>query len=149
MKQITHWFSSLSTDKKVSVTLLVGVGIFVLTTIVSGLTQRYRLSEYGVYFVAKIYEISSSKDGAQYRIEYYYNNTRYTGGFKPSFDFKPNRVGAFIYIKLLPNDPEVHQYLEEGEVTDSIRMTLPRTGWRSLPDAPRQYLLNGHSTRIQ
>ena len=128
--------------------MLAGIGIFVLTIVVSGLIQRYRLSRHGVYHVAKIQEIGSGKDGSKYRIEYYYNDKRFTGWFTPSFEFKPNREGAYIYIKLLPNAPDVHQHLEEGEVPDSIRMTLPKTGWQTLPDAPRQYLLNGRSIRL-
>ncbi|RYY43345.1 MAG: hypothetical protein EOO06_19840 [Chitinophagaceae bacterium] len=147
MRRIINWFKSLPIDKKALTILVIGGGIYILTIIISGLVQKYQLSKHGVFYAAEIYEITSGKDGEIYSIQYKYRGVVYRGSFKPDFNFKPNRVGAYIFIKLLPNNPKIHQYLEKGEVTDSLLKVLPAQGWRYLPDVPRQYLLNGKYMR--
>ncbi|RYE52109.1 MAG: hypothetical protein EOP48_17155 [Sphingobacteriales bacterium] len=148
MKRLTNWFNKLSTDKKVSAVLLAGIGIYLLSLMMSGVINNSRLSKNGVYYVARITKISSGKSGPHYYIEYNYDNKRYADGFKPNFDFKPNREGAYIFIKLLPNNPNVFAYLEEGEVSDSLLKTLPISGWKELPEGPRHYLLNGRYMQL-
>lgn len=148
MKRLTNWFTRLSTEKKVSAVLLAGIGIYLLSLLIFGVINNSRLAKNGVYYVARITKISSGKSGPHYYIEYNYHNKRYTDSFKPGFHFKPNRDGAYIFIKLLPNNPNVYQYLEEGEVSDSLLKYLPISGWKELPDGPRQYQLNGRYMQL-
>lgn len=141
---IIQWYREQTLERKVSAVLLGAIILFALGLGVAGIIKRQQLKHNGVFYVARVYDITSSKNGEHYYIEYEYNQKRYTGSFKPHFLFKPNRVGAYIFIRLLPGNPAVHQYLDEGEVTDSLLHSLPKEGWKTLPDAPRQYLLDGN-----
>lgn len=145
---LTNKFKNLSTNNKVAVVLLISIGIYLALIALNGFLQGQQLKKNGVYFAAKIYNIESSKSGPHYYIEYHVKGKRYTGGFLPDFQYKPNRKGAYIFIKILPDRPEVYQYLENGEVTDSLLRTMPNTGWRSLPDVPKQYLVDGNYVEI-
>ncbi|MEI6950836.1 hypothetical protein V9K67_26890 [Paraflavisolibacter sp. H34] len=117
--------------------------LFLLSSAVIGQVQKCQLRN-GVYYAARISKIASGKSGPHYYIEYIFNDKRYTGSFLPFFDYKPNREGAYIFIKLLPHNPAIHQHLDEGEVVDSLLKVMPVKGWKTLPNTPRQYLLNGH-----
>lgn len=141
---ITNWYRRQPTEGKVSAIFMAGILIFVIGLAISGLIKRQQLQQSGVFYAARIDKISSSKSGSHYYISYNYGTQTYTGSFKPGFGFKPNREDAYIYIQFLPENPSVFQYLDEGEVLDSVLNKMPVSGWRSLPDVPRQYLLKGN-----
>jgi hypothetical protein len=127
------WFKKLPTEKKVSFIALTAFGLLVIFLTLSSFVRNSKLSHDGVYYVARIDKVASSKNGKRYYIEYLFNNVKYTGSFKPGLDFKPNKEGAFIFIKFLPENPKVHRYLDHGEVSDSLFKTLPPSGWKQLP----------------
>lgn len=132
--KIIEIYKKLSLDKKVASFFLGLALIYVVYLIISGQIRKVQLQENGTYFIAQIYKIESSKNGDHVYIKYVYNKKMYEGNFKPGFQFKPNKEGAYIFIKLLPKNPKVHQYIDEGEVPDCILdMPLPIEGWKRLP----------------
>lgn len=144
LTNISQWYRGQTLEKKVSTVLLAGVVLSLVGYAIYGQVERLLLKQKGVYYAARIYQISSGKSGPHYYIEYSYKQKTYKDGFLPSFNYKPNREGAYIFIKLLPENPSVYQYLDEGEVTDSLLRAMPKEGWKTLPDAPRQYLLDSN-----
>lgn len=149
LTHITQWYSEQTMKRKVSAILFVGVVLFLISLAVYRQVEKLLLKEKGVYYAARIYQISSGKSGPHYYIEYSYKQKTYRDGFLPSFNYKPNREGAYIFIRLLPENPSVYQHLDEGEVTDSLLHTMPIEGWKTLPDAPRQYLLDNNFIRYK
>jgi hypothetical protein len=147
IRRIKNWYNSQTKDGQISVWLLLGFVLVVIGYIEVKNIRLHKLKSKGVYYAARIYEISSSKNGAHYYFEYTYKGKRYTGDFKPDFHYQPDREGAYIYIQLLPDDPSVCKPLDEGEVLDNELKTMPAAGWRTLPDVPRQYLLEGNYIR--
>lgn len=126
-------FKKLPTEKKISFIALAAFGMLVIFLSLSSFVRNNELSHKGIYYAARINKIASSKHGRRYYIEYLFNNVKYTGSFKPDLDFRPNREGAFIFIKFLPENPKVHRYLDNGEVSDSLLKALPSSGWKQLP----------------
>lgn len=126
-------FKSLSLEKRISIVGLVLIGIYVLFLITSGLVHRHQLTNKGVYYIAEIIKIKSSKSGPHYYIEYTFKGKRYEGDFKPNFDFRPSKEKAFIFIKILPDNPKIHQFQDLGEVSDCQRQLLPPEGWHNIP----------------
>jgi len=127
------WFKKLPTEKKLSFVVLTAFGLFVIVLTLSSFVRNNKLSHDGIYYAARIDKIASSKNGRRYYIEYSFNNVKYTGSFKPSLDFQPNKEGSFIFIKLLPENPKVHRYLDHGEVSAGLLKALPVSGWKELP----------------
>lgn len=134
---LLNWFKQLSLEKKVSATGLALIGVYLLYLLVIGQIHRVQLSKRGVYYIAQIVRIGSSKSGPHYYIEYEFQGKCYKGSFKPDFGYRPRREGAFLFIRLLPDQPKVYRYLDQGEVPDCIRINhfSPR-GWTEIPSCP-------------
>jgi len=134
---LLNWFRQLTLEKKVSATGLGIVGLYLLYLLVITQIQRVQLSKRGVYYIAEIVKIGSSKNGSHYYIEYEFQGKCYKGSFKPDFGYRPSRAGAFIFIRLLPDQPKVYRYLDKGEVPDCVRINyFSPCGWTEIPSCP-------------
>src|SRR5687768_4758612 len=100
MINLVEKYRRASLEKKVSIILLGIVAIYVIFLIISGQVHGKQLKERGVYFVAQISRIESSKNGDHFYITYTFKEKGFRGSFKPDFNFKPTKVGAYIFIKL-------------------------------------------------
>lgn len=127
-------YKTWSLEKKIAGVGLSLILFFLLGLFVSKQIGNRQLANNGRYFIAEIVKIGRAKNGAHYYIQYQYKGEVYKGSFKPDFGFVPNKVGAYIFIRFLPSNPEVYRYLDLGEVPDCLRLRLPKEGWSNIPN---------------
>ena len=111
------------------------VGLLVISTIVFSIIGHYQgkeLRAHGRIVVGYITELSSAKNGTDYRGYFNYDSKKYAYRFSAfGRGFSINRL---VLIRVSSRDPETYEVLYDDEVPPCITMDkVPAEGWKEIP----------------
>lgn len=120
-------------NRKLGLWVLLGIiGLIVVGGSIVSAYYSSRLDRDGVYILGKVTKWERAKNGTHYEIVYVFNDVSYSSGFLATGSILD--IGSKIFIRIVPENPKIHELLYRTRVPDCLTLSkVPTGGWRALP----------------
>ena len=110
MNALYSFFNRFPKEKKTKIVAVAIILCFVCILFTRDIIRQYLIQKKGVYLLAKISDIRTSKSGPHYYLRYSFLGKIYQNGFQLGFSYKKN-IGDYLFIKVLSSNPNAFKRL--------------------------------------
>ncbi|SEN47126.1 hypothetical protein SAMN04488505_110237 [Chitinophaga rupis] len=125
-------FKGLSASAKFMILTLPFLGIFVVVSLIQRHKHDKWLAKDGVYLIASVSDVHTRKSGITIEATCYLNGKLLK--LKSSVDRRRYYLGQRIFIRIVPEDPDIYEVVEWETVQDCLKKADSMfKSWKQIP----------------